>query len=204
MIKPRCFLGTGVFVALTIFAIVSIAYGTTVKKTNLVELVTQADRIFVGKIINVADGIDPNSDAPYTEITLRLSDKIKGNFPGEVFTFRQFGLIKPRPTADGKYTNLMVTPPGFPTYTVGEEVLLFLCKEGSITGFCSPIGLLQGKFVIKDSRIVNGVGNHELFEGVSLSRVTLTKDEKKLLSAKSGPVSAALFISLVKKIAQKY
>lgn len=204
MIKPRCVFGTLALVAATIFSIVSVSYGTTVKKRNLLELASLADRILVGKIINVTDGIDPNSDAPYTEITLRLSDKIKGNFPGEVFTFRQFGLIKPRPTADGKYTNLMVTPPGFPTYTVGEEVLLFLCKEGSITGFCSPIGLLQGKFVIKDSRIVNGVGNYELFKGVSLAGISLSEDEKKLLSAKSGPVSATLFISLVKKIAQKY
>lgn len=177
---------------------------TSVVKRNLIDLVKISERIIVGQVIGLTDGIDPNTSAPYTQVTLRLSEKIKGSFNSDVFTFRQFGLLKPRPTPDGKHVNLLVTPPGFPRFKIAEDVLLFLCREASITGFCTTVGLFQGKFVITNSRIVNGYYNQELFKGVSTSGLSLTNEEQKLLLTKSGPLSSKLFISLVKKMTQIY
>ncbi len=189
---------------LLLFSLFADLLATTVLKRNLVEMVSLADRIFTGEIVSVTDGIDAPTSAPYTEITIRLSERISGKFTGDYLTFRQFGLLKPRVSADPRYTNVMLTPPGFPTYQAGEHVLLFLCKEGSITRFCSPIGLIQGKFVLTEGRYLNGIANQDLFEGVAETGIALTEKEKKLLATKQGPVSADLLISLVKKLAQQY
>lgn len=189
--------------ALTIFC-ASRANSTEVVKRNLAELVQLSEKILVGKVITLSDGIDARTSAPYTEVTIQLAEGIKGSFNGEVFTFRQFGLLKPRLSADGRYTNLMLTPPGFPFYEVGENVMLFLYREGAITGFCTTIGLQQGKFKLENAQIVNGTFNQDLFRGLSNARLDLTREEKKLLMSKRGPLSAELFISVVKKLAKQH
>jgi hypothetical protein len=189
-------------VALFIFLMAAHVNGTSVVKRNLVELIQFSERILVGTVVNLTDGIEARTSAPYTEVTIQLSEELKGSFNGKIFTFRQFGLLKPRLTKDGKHTNLMVTPAGFPIFKTGEEVLLFLCKEGSATGFCTTVGLLQGKFNIENSKIVNGVYNQNLFQSVSSAGLNLTQEQKKLLSTKGGPVSAEIFISLVKQLSQ--
>ncbi len=174
-----------------------VANATTFKKkANIVDLVGQSEYILHGTVKNVTDGIDSRG-IPYTEITIHVSEAIKGKTATD-YTFRQFGLLKPRNMGNG-LTNLMVTPSGFPTYTRGEETLLFLYKQAGRTGLRTATGLGQGKFKISVGNAVNQFNNSGLFDGVVMDQTLLGTAEKRVMATKGGAVNAQGFVSLVKQ-----
>lgn len=101
----------------------------TVRALSLEELTLRADRIFVGRCIDVRDGRS-ESGQPVTEATFSIVEPIKG-VSGERLTIRQFR--GGRGLSSG--------------YAAGEEVLLFLHAD-SATGLTSPVGLSQGRFTV--------------------------------------------------------
>ena len=171
----------------------SIAQANTMKKQNLLELMQAADSIVVGTVSGKADGFQQG--LPYTEITLDVGQSVKGDH-GATYTFRQFGLIEPRSLGNGK-VNLMVTPAGWPVYTEGERVMLFLHTPASETGFQTTAGLIQGKFAIRGDRIANGTGNDALFDGVRIDR-QLSPELRDLVNQPGGSYAAEAFLSLVR------
>ena len=100
------------------------ANAKNMRKQNLKELLTHTDSIVVGTVAAKSDGFQDG--LPYTEIKINVRQSIKGKH-GKTYKFRQFGLLAPKPTGDGRI-NLMVTPAGWPTYVIGEQVMLFLHK----------------------------------------------------------------------------
>jgi hypothetical protein len=172
---------------------VNIAHAKNVKKQNLLELMTHADSILVGTVSNKTDGFQKG--LPYTEITLEVGQSLKGNH-GSSYTFRQFGLIEPKSMGDGR-VNLMVTPAGWPTYLKGEQVMLFLHKPASETGFQTTAGLTQGKFMIRGDRIANDTNNDALFAGVKING-QLSATQQTLVDQPSGSYAAGEFLSLIK------
>ena len=172
---------------------VNIAHAKNVKKQNLLELMTHADSILIGTVSNKTDGFQKG--LPYTEITLEVGQSLKGNH-GSSYTFRQFGLIEPKSMGDGR-VNLMVTPAGWPTYLKGEQVMLFLHKPASETGFQTTAGLTQGKFMIRGDRIANDTNNDALFTGVKIYG-KLSATQQTLVDQPSGSYAAGEFLSLIK------
>lgn len=187
-----------VSMAIVALGMVSVAHAKNVKKQNIVELVSHTDSILVGTVSNKTDGF--HKGLPYTEITLDVGQSIKGDH-GSSYTFRQFGLIEPRSMGDGR-VNLMVTPAGWPTYVKGEQVMLFLHKPASETGFQTTAGLTQGKFTIKGSQIANGNGNDALFAGVKIN-AKMTATQQDLVKQPGGAYAAEAFLSLVKTAVQE-
>jgi len=171
----------------------STAQANSMKKQNLLELMQATDSIVVGTVSKKTDGFQQG--LPYTEITLDVGQSIKGDH-GATYTFRQFGLIKPRSMGNGK-VNLMVTPEGWPTDSEGEHVMLFLHAPASETGFQTTAGLIQGKFAIRGDRIANGIGNDSLFTGVRINH-TLSPELRDLVNQPSGSYAAEDFFSLVR------
>ena len=192
--------GVMLLISMAIMALVmmSVAHAKNVKKQNIVELVSHTDSILVGTVSNKTDGF--HKGLPYTEITLDVGQSIKGDH-GSSYTFRQFGLIEPRSMGDGR-VNLMVTPAGWPTYVKGEQVMLFLHKPASETGFQTTAGLTQGKFIIKGSQIANGNGNDALFAGVKIN-AKMTATQQDLVKQPGGAYAAEAFLSLVKTAVQE-
>jgi len=171
----------------------NIAYAKNMKKQNLVELMTHTDSILVGTVSKKTDGFFQG--LPYTEITLDVGQTLKGE-RNSSYTFRQFGLIEPKSMGDGR-VNLMVTPAGWPTYVKGEQVMLFLHKPASKTGFQTTAGLTQGKFTIKGKKIANDIGNDSLFAGVKITG-QMTRSQQDLVNQPGGAYAADAFLSLVK------
>ena len=97
---------------------------------------------------------------------------------------------------DGR-VNLMVTPAGWPTYSKGEQVMLFLHKPASETGFQTTAGLTQGKFSIRGNQVANGVGNDALFAGMKIN-TKLSPSQQDLVNQPGGAYAAKDFISLVR------
>lgn len=190
----KAFRGVTLLASIAIVALsLNVAHAKNIKKQNLLELMTHTDSILVGTVAGKKDGF--HKGLPFTEITLDVGQSIKGDH-GSTYTFRQFGLIDPKSTGDGR-VNLMVTPAGWPTYAKGEQVMLFLHKPASETGFQTTAGLTQGKFIIQGKQIANGIGNDALFAGIKING-KLSVTHQALVNQPGGAYTAEAFLSLVK------
>ncbi len=196
--------GTGMLLALAVqwLAFSPAALAASAKHANLVDLMTHAEAIVVGDIESVTDGFGPQG-LPYTEVTLRVADQIRGRKTGEDverFTFRQFGLLEPRTMADGR-VNMNVTPSGWSQYAIGEEVTLFLSEPARLTGLRTTVGLKQGKVNVRNNRVRLAADNAGLFKGVEFKSGTLNAAETDLVARGKGrqELDAQAFLKLVRK-----
>jgi len=179
-----------------LFAATAANATTSRREVNVVDLVSKSELILRGTVTSVTDGIDSRG-IPYTEVTLHVADAIRGQVSGD-YTFRQFGLLKPRDMGNG-LTNLMVTPAGWATYARGEEAILFLNKKAAWTGLQTTVGLGQGKFKVSMASAVNQSNNAGLFTNVTIDPTLLGTKEQRAMMTQHGPVNTNAFVSLVKQ-----
>lgn len=197
MTRRRRVFSAFLWCALLLLSVVPLANATTFKKqASIVDLLNHSELILRGRVVNVTDGIDQHG-IPYTEVTIRVAESLKGQVSG-TYTFRQFGLLKPRKMDNG-LTNLMVTPASWATYTKGEETILFLHKSAAWTGLRTTAGLGQGKFNVQMAGATNQINNSGLFKGVYVDPTVLGDNEKRVMATKKGPVNAKSFVALVKQ-----
>jgi hypothetical protein len=172
------------------------ALALSLVEQNVVDLLKQSDTIAVGTVGKVEDGLD-DKGIPYTEVTLLVSEAIRGVLP-DTYTFRQFGLMNPRPSQDGKMI-MMPAPEGFPRYATGEHVLLFLYPQAKRTGLRTTSGLIQGKFTLGPGFAANGTGNKGLFRSVVLDPGLLAESDRQLLATESGVLNPDALLSFVRR-----
>lgn len=185
------------WLALAILLAPAAASATTVKKQlNIVDLLQESEVIVRGRVRSVQDGIDSRG-IPYTEVTLQVSEALKGQ-PGQEFTFRQFGLLAPKRMGDGR-VNLMVTPASWSTYAKGEESVFFLRRAASWTGLRTTVGLSQGQFRVSAAGAANSINNAGLFERVAVEPGLLGDAEQRVMGTTRGAVNARSFTSLIKQ-----
>jgi hypothetical protein len=163
------------------------SHATSVRQMNIVDLLAYADTIVSGQVQQVTDGFE-TSGVPYTEVTLRVMDTIRGT-KGETLKFRQFGLDKPRTLADGR-VYLGGRPAGWPTWRKNEVAMVFLYPKARQTGLQTTVGLGYGKLSVGNGLAMNGYDNAGLFQGVKLSRGLLDGAESEMFTTKSGAVNA--------------
>jgi len=162
---------------------------------NIVDLINDAEIILRGNVVEVTDGFDENN-LPYTEVKLQVKETLKGGVSGE-YTFRQFGLLKPR-SINGK-TYLGVTPNGWATYSADEDVVLFLYKAASLSGLRTTAGLNNGKFAITAGNAMSQSDNLGLFQNVAVDQSLLNDNDKRLFATKKGAVNADSLLSFVRR-----
>jgi hypothetical protein len=179
-----------------LLASASAVAGMQQRETNIVELVGKSELILRGTVQSVTDGIDARG-LPYTEVTVHVAEAIRGEV-GTDYTFRQFGLLKPRSMGNGM-VNLMVTPAGWTTYAQGEETILFLNRQARYTGLQTTVGLDRGKFKVSMAGATNNANNSGLFAHVKIEPNLLVGSDRRMMSAKKGPVDPKAFVSLVRK-----
>jgi hypothetical protein len=171
------------------------AFALSLRASNIVDLLSESNDIVVGRVESVTDGLNGRG-IPFTEVKVTISESIRGQLAG-TYTIRQFGLLHPRPTADGTKT-MMPAPDGFPRYTPGEEIVLFLRPAAAWTGFRMPAGVSQGKFVIKPGRVANEMGNSGLYRNVRLERGLASASEKRMMDS-GGAANPETFLTLVRR-----
>lgn len=177
-------------------ALASSANAMKLKKQNLQDLTKASQSIIAGEVINVTDGFD--NKRPYTEVTIKVGSDAKGKIKEDSnYTFRQFGLLKPRSMGNGK-VYLGVSPEGFAKWNKGEQVVAFMYKPASITGFQTTAGMAQGKFVVNNGTVKNQFNNDGLFENLDTS--SFSQEEQNLITT-PGAVDASAFMGLVGKLA---
>ncbi len=165
------------------------SHATSVIPMTVVDLLGHSDAIVAGQVQSVVDGFDARG-LPYTEVTIKVSDTIRGQ-KAETYTFRQFGLDKPRKTADGRV--YLGRPAGWPTWRKNESAIVFMYSKSKTTGFQTTVGLGQGKMSVANGVAMNSYDNATLFRDVTVKRGLLDASEQKMLDAKTGPVDAETF-----------
>jgi len=181
-----------IFALGTAMALSPAANAMKLKQQNLQELTQASQSIITGEVIKVTDGFD--NKRPYTEVTIQVGSDAKGKLKeNSTYTFRQFGLIKPRSMGNGK-VYLGATPEGFSKWREGEQVIAFMYKPASITGFQTTVGLAQGKFVVRNGKVENIFANKGVFEGLDTS--SLSAEQQNLLTT-PGAVDVGVFMDLV-------
>lgn len=174
----------------------SIASATSMLPRSIVDLIQLSELILVGDVHTVRDGFDRDG-VPYTEIEIDVEDSIKGRASSE-YTFRQYGLLAPRELPNGR-THLGVSPEGWPRFSEGERVMLFLYFPAEHTGLRTTVGLYQGKLTIENGLARNAIQNANLFRGVEVDADGLNVAERALLEVRRGAVDADALVSLVRK-----
>ncbi len=191
----------GIGLAVLILALLSqVSQAATIASQNLVSLIQNSDRILVGTVESISDGFD-DSNVPFTEVTLRVSDHIRGE-AGDTVTFRQFGLLEPR-EIDGR-TYLGTSPDGWPRWNEKERVMVFLGPPARLTGLRTTVGLQAGKLRMSNGQLANAAGNVGIFSGMKVEANGLTSDQVAMLASDGQAVDANPFISLVRRAVDEH
>jgi hypothetical protein len=109
----------------------NIILGTSVRLVNVVEMVSLADRIFLGKCVSSQEIVDPVLQLPVTEHRFVVQEAIKGVGVGEEIIVRQLSGIA-----------------GTTRHRKGDRVVIFLHGNSRI-GLTSPVGMGQGIFQLQ-------------------------------------------------------
>jgi len=166
------------------------SHATSVMQMSVVDLLAHSQAIVAGRVEKVTDGFDAKG-VPYTEVTLKVSDTIRGT-KGDTYTFRQFGLDKPRKMLDGR-VYLGGRPQGWPTWRKDEAAIVFMYPKAKRTGLQTTVGLGYGKMSLGNGVTMNAYENAGLFSSVKVNRALLDGDEKEMFDTRTGPVDAEAF-----------
>jgi hypothetical protein len=169
------------------------SHATSMSPMNVADLVRASSDIVVGAVTAVRQGTTGN--LPYTEIDLAVSEVVRGN-AGRTLTFRRLGLQTSMAPVAGRVEVGRV--PGFATFTVGEEVFLFLGPTSS-RGFRAPVGLQQGKFSVGAGSVRNDFQNAGLFANVNLSNTVLNEKEQAMVTTTQGALDSGTFVGFVRR-----
>ncbi len=115
-----------------------LAFADAAPRWTDAELVGFADVILRGRVTGLAVALDERVGSPYTYVVVDVSDVLKGALPDRRVTIKQLG---------GRVGSIALEIAGQPTFTPGEEVLLFLeirPRDRTLTITAS----WQGKFTI--------------------------------------------------------
>ena len=164
-----------------------------VKQMNLEDITSSAQHIFAGRCAGSESRYDAETGREVVFVKFTVTQMIKGEDVDEI-TF--------------KMSKVAVDIGNAPTFTGGDEVILFLYERSSL-GFTSPVGLAQGTFSVLSSStgekvVVNGNNNSNLFQGIDTTKYAKRAAGSSFLAAldrvvphQSGPVNYQTFITLV-------
>ena len=116
----------------------SMAGATTVQKLSLTDLAKKSETIALARVDDVSARWDANHKEIYTYISLKVLDGVKGSRKDDVLTIRQIG---------GTVDKIISVVPGMPSFTKGEEVVVFLSPKDR-AGYPWVMGLQQGKYSV--------------------------------------------------------
>jgi hypothetical protein len=164
---------------------------------NLKRMIEESEVIVTGEVSKITDGIE--NGIPFTEVTMKVSSSIKRDMAANsTYSFRQYGLQKPRRMHDGRYL-LATKIEGMATWTVGEKVTTFMNKPASRFGMRTPVGMAQGKFTYSGTQAANSFDNRGLFKGMTVEPSVLNSKESAMLAKPAGAVEGDVLINLVKR-----
>jgi len=126
------------------------ARAASVLPVDLPDLIETSTTAFQGRVIDNRTERDAATGFVVTYTKFEVADVLKGSV-GKTHEIKQLGGSLPGEA-------LQYRVPGVPSFTVGEEYVVFLAGASAI-GFSSPIGLSQGRFSVTGKGTAKRVGN---------------------------------------------
>jgi len=166
---------------------------TMVKHINLEEITSSAHYVFSGVCIDIVSMCDDETGRDVVFFKFKILKMIKGEQLNELTV---------------KMSRVALDIGGAPTFKLGEEVVLFLYGKSNY-GFTSPVGLGQGKFLVKDSlagekMVINEHNNFNLFKNVNKSKYMKkfaassdSAEIDRVMTQQSGAIDYQMFLTLV-------
>lgn len=185
--------------ALAIFMYAAMTLPTSADATpdqNLVDLISQSERILMGTVEDVSDGFTERG-VPYTEINLSVTESLKGG-DNSHYMFRQFGLLDSS-QEDSTMGYPGIQPQGFVQWESGESVLIFLHRPARLTGLQTTVGLSQGKLSQVDNEFESQDGLSYLFDNLVIEAGDLTLGQVDMLHGNNLVVNADSLLALVRR-----
>ena len=139
---------------------------------NLRTMVAQAGTIVHATGTDTRTGRDPVTGMPATWVTLEVGENFFGA-SGPTVTFKQVG---------GEANGMAYRPADVPRYTLHEEIVLLLYPEHPRTGFRSPVGLGQGKFVVRTGPAPRKKVVEQVTRSPHLMKADITNSDASVLS----------------------
>lgn len=137
---------------------------------NLERMVRDAGQIFEGTVVESRTGTrDPATNLLVTYVTFDVHEDFYGA-NGSRVTIKQYG---------GEADGMAFYPKDVPRYVKGERVIMLLYGPSDI-GMQSPIGLSQGRFLIRTNQadghktILSTAPEQQLFRGMNQSQALAT------------------------------
>jgi hypothetical protein len=173
-------------VILLLFLLLPASAGATVLvPIEFRELVRSAQAIVYGRVVDVRSEWVDGRRAVETFVTIEAAEYLKGSF-GERVTFKVPG------GQLGRYRTVFV---GAPTFTEGDEVVLFLKSSGPSYPFI--IGLTQGLFRVTNDA---GTGERVVTPPALIGKVGAEPETIVRGDAARRPVPIATFRGLVQQV----
>jgi hypothetical protein len=155
------------------------AFASTFVAMSADELVSQADAVVVGQVIDRVSAWTESGRLIYTDNTVAVETVVIGEAAAFV-TVRTFG---------GQVGDVIVEAHGFPKFEDGERVLLFLARDEEV-GAIRVLGHQQGQF-----RVVTRL------DGVTLA-VPMVDEGARLLDLQGRPMPEPASVRLTELEAQ--
>ena len=134
-----------------VLTLASSATATTVLRMDLPDLVNRADHIVQGRVGQIYVDWDAERNLAFTYISVNVDDPMKGARRSTVL-IRQVG---------GRVGKISMHVAGMPTFSQGEEVILFL--NDLHNGTFMVVGMNQGKYQITQDYAVSNSSGIELY-----------------------------------------
>ncbi len=125
------------FLVAAALLLASAAGAATVKRLTLGQLADSSELVFVGTVKDQRSTLEQNPTRVWTTTVFDVEQTLKGDKTSGPFVLRQLG---------GVVGEIRQEVYGYPTFAVGERVLLFL--ERAQSGRLVVTGLAQGKYTL--------------------------------------------------------
>ena len=117
--------------------------GAIMVKVEVPELVANSTNIITGKVLSVTSHYTANHKSIYTVIDIAVQSELEGSTNASEIAIRQPGGVMP---------DLGLAIEDMPVFAAGEDVILFLAKNGDGTYGVSDMH--QGKYTIANDTIL--------------------------------------------------
>jgi hypothetical protein len=123
----------------------TVVQGTTLQKLSFDRLIAEADLIVRGRVDGLKSRQVPDRRSMITMVVISIEKQFKGPKVSSV-TIEQPG---------GSMGDIAQGVPGLPQFSEGEDVVLFLKRQGG--GTFQIVGGRQGKFIVKTQPTTNNL-----------------------------------------------
>jgi hypothetical protein len=139
---------------------------TTVQRLSFDDLVSKAETIIVGHVLDSQSSWTKDGKLILTQTTVEVQEQLKGTPPRLVTVT----------TVGGKVGTSILHVSGMPAFERNETAVIFLERSGS---YSTVLGLNQGKFSVANGEVANSISGLSFNDAATSRPMRMPLDEFK-------------------------